>query len=157
MGCAARTRTRYGCGLDRDHVPGSRAPAPSAAVIPAVTDAADSRRCSSSTSISALVPGPSPSRARAASHSCWCGGVGEQAGWRQLGTAERDPQRRQQAAPALITGFAAIKGHPLHLDAAQPTGQHRDQETGLADAGRYPRFRLVIAAFLQVISLLRLM
>jgi hypothetical protein len=30
-------------------------------------------------------------------------------------------------------------------------------EVGLAEAWRYPRFRLVIAAFLQVISLLRLM
>jgi hypothetical protein len=32
-----------------------------------------------------------------------------------------------------------------------------DGEVCLAQAGRYPRFRLVIAAFLQVISLLRLM
>jgi hypothetical protein len=33
----------------------------------------------------------------------------------------------------------------------------RDEQVALAGAGRYPRFRLVIAAFLQVISLLRLM
>jgi hypothetical protein len=33
----------------------------------------------------------------------------------------------------------------------------RGGQVGLADADRYPRFRLVIAAFLQVISMLRLM
>jgi hypothetical protein len=37
-------------------------------------------------------------------------------------------------------------------DVAESAGQ-----MGLADPVRYPRFRLVIAAFLQVISLLRLM
>jgi hypothetical protein len=36
-------------------------------------------------------------------------------------------------------------------------GAEGDQQVALARAGRYPRFRLVIAAFLQVISLLRLM
>jgi hypothetical protein len=36
-------------------------------------------------------------------------------------------------------------------------GAEGDQQVALARADRYPRFRLVIAAFLQVISLLRLM
>ena len=63
-------------------------------------------------------------------------GMGEQAGWRQFGTAEHYPQRGQQAAPALITRFAAIKRHPLHLDAPKPGGQDLDQQAGFADAGR---------------------
>jgi hypothetical protein len=36
-------------------------------------------------------------------------------------------------------------------------GAECDEQVALARAGGYPRFRLVIAAFLQVISLLRLM
>jgi hypothetical protein len=43
--------------------------------------------------------------------------------------------------------------------AAAPDGDvaERAGQVGLADAARYPRFRLEIAAFLQVMSLLRLM
>jgi hypothetical protein len=46
-----------------------------------------------------------------------------------------------------VHGEAAADG-----DVAQGGGQ-----VGLADADGYPRFRLEIAAFLQVMSLLRLM
>jgi hypothetical protein len=46
-----------------------------------------------------------------------------------------------------VDGAAAADG-----DVAQGGGQ-----VGLADADGYPRFRLVIAAFLQVMLLLRLM
>ena len=55
-------------GLDRNHVRGAAA-APSAAVIPAITCEAGIRQCSSSTSISALVPAASPCRARAAAQN----------------------------------------------------------------------------------------
>jgi len=51
---------------------GEQLPAASAAVIPAITSAAGIRRCSSSTSISALVPAPSPCRARAAAQNASC-------------------------------------------------------------------------------------
>jgi hypothetical protein len=48
---------------------GEQLPAASAAVIPAITAGAGIRRCSSRTSISALVPAPSPCRARAAAQN----------------------------------------------------------------------------------------
>ena len=49
---------RRACGPRPRPRPGSSCPAPSAAVIPAITCAAGIRRCSSSTSISARVPAP---------------------------------------------------------------------------------------------------
>jgi hypothetical protein len=51
-----------------------------------------------------------------------------------------------------LVGAGHGHGAAADGDVAQGGGQVR-----LADAARYPRFRLVIAAFLQVISLLRLM
>jgi hypothetical protein len=37
------------------------------------------------------------------------------------------------------------------------SGAEGDEQVAFAGAGRYPRFRLVVAAFLLVISMLRLM
>ena len=61
--------------------------------------------------------------------------VPHQACGHQLGPAQRDPQRREQAAPAPVTSLAAVERHPLGPEVGRMGGQDLDQQAGLADAG----------------------
>ena len=54
--------------------------------------------------------------------------VPHQARGHQLGPAEHDPQRREQAAPAPVTSLAAVKRHPLGPEAGRMGGQDLDQQ-----------------------------
>src|SRR6202011_1444718 len=63
-------------------------------------------------------------------------GMRQQARGSKLAAADRDPQWREQAAPAPIATLSAVERHPFNPDAAEPAGENLDKQPGLADACR---------------------